>query len=111
MSTAALLVLAMGLDAVLGEPKWLWSRIPHPTIIMGHAVDWLARQLNTGNYRRLRGTVAVTLLVAAAWIAARLISALPGALVIEILLAAAVLSHRSLVDHVRNVASALRISL
>ena len=111
MSAAALIAIALFLDAVLGEPKWLWSRIPHPTVIMGGAVDWLDRQLNEGSYRRLNGTIAVMLLVAVAWLAARLISALPGASVIEILLAAALLSHRSLVDHVRNVASALRVSL
>ncbi len=111
MSAAAMLAIALVLDAVLGEPKWLWSRVPHPTVTMGGAVNWLDRQLNTGNHRHLKGAVTATLLVAVAWLAARLISTLPGAPVIEILLAAALLSHRSLVDHVRNVASALRVSL
>ena len=111
MNTAALLAVAMVLDALFGEPKWLWSRIPHPTVIMGSAVDWLDRRLNVGPHRRLRGAVAVALLVAAAWFAGRLIAAIPGAPVLEILLAAVILAHRSLVDHVRDVASALRISL
>jgi adenosylcobinamide-phosphate synthase len=111
MNTAALLAVAMVLDAMLGEPKWLWSRAPHPVVIMGRAVDWLDRHLNTGNHLRLRGAVAVAALVAAAWLTARLIAAIPGAPVIETLLAAAILAHRSLVDHLRDVASALRISL
>ena len=44
MTSAAPLAIALDLDAVLGEPKWLWSRIPHPTVIMGGAVDWLDRR-------------------------------------------------------------------
>lgn len=32
MSTAALLFFAMILDAILGEPKWLWNKIPHSTL-------------------------------------------------------------------------------
>ncbi|MDA8723042.1 cobalamin biosynthesis protein, partial [Planktomarina temperata] len=29
------LFLALVLDALLGEPKWLWSRMPHPAVLMG----------------------------------------------------------------------------
>ncbi len=111
MTNAVVLAIALALDAVLGEPKWLWSRVPHPTVVMGRTVDWLDRQLNSGNHRRLKGMFAVLLLAVSGWFAGRIISALPGAAVVEILLAAAVLSHRSLVDHVRDVASALRASL
>ncbi|MGH1424551.1 MAG: adenosylcobinamide-phosphate synthase CbiB, partial [Pseudooceanicola sp.] len=38
MSQAAVLCLAMVLDAVFGEPDWLWTRAPHPAVIMGRAV-------------------------------------------------------------------------
>ena len=38
MSHAILLALAMLLDAALGEPRWLWDRLPHPAILMGRAV-------------------------------------------------------------------------
>ena len=38
MSTAAILALAMLLDAVLGEPEWLWRRLPHPAVLMGRMV-------------------------------------------------------------------------
>ncbi|MFT7057659.1 MAG: adenosylcobinamide-phosphate synthase, partial [Pseudorhodobacter sp.] len=31
--TAALLGLALVLDAALGEPKWLWDRWPHPAVL------------------------------------------------------------------------------
>ena len=38
MSTAAMLSLALLLDAVFGEPEWLWSRLTHPAVLMGKAV-------------------------------------------------------------------------
>ena len=41
-----LLALALALDATLGEPKWLWSRAPHPAVLMGRAVGALDQRLN-----------------------------------------------------------------
>ncbi|MEO0917867.1 MAG: adenosylcobinamide-phosphate synthase, partial [Pseudomonadota bacterium] len=32
---ASLLAIAMVLDAILGEPDWLWSRVRHPAVLMG----------------------------------------------------------------------------
>ena len=50
--TAGLLCLALLLDAILGEPDWLWRRIPHPAVLMGRAVGWCEARLNTGAHRR-----------------------------------------------------------
>ena len=49
MSTATILLLALLLDAALGEPKWLWDRAPHPAVLMGRAVAYLDRGMNTAN--------------------------------------------------------------
>ena len=57
------LALAMVLDAALGEPPWLWSRLPHPAVLMGRAVSALDRRLNTGTARRARGMAALALLM------------------------------------------------
>ena len=38
--SAVLLIPALLLDAALGEPKWLWSRAPHPAVLMGRAVGF-----------------------------------------------------------------------
>ena len=43
--SAGLLVGAMLLDAALGEPRWLWSRWPHPAVLMGRAVGWLESEV------------------------------------------------------------------
>ncbi|UWQ37561.1 adenosylcobinamide-phosphate synthase CbiB [Leisingera aquaemixtae] len=109
MSTAAMLVFALLLDAVFGEPKWLWSRLPHPAVLMGKAVGFLDRKLNTGSNRRAQGVLAALALVLGGYFAGKLL-ALPGALV-EILVAAVLIAQRSLTEHVAAVAKGLRSSL
>jgi len=111
MSTASILAAAMVLDAVFGEPRQLWNRISHPAVLMGRAVGWLDSRLNIGAHRRLRGALALGALGLAALILGALLTALPGAGLIEILLAAILLAQRSLAEHVRRVARALRLSL
>ena len=102
------LFLAMVLDAWLGEPKWLWSRVPHPAVLMGRCVGWLDGRLN--NRTRGNGVLAVLLLCGGAWALGILLSFIPGVL-IDILVAAIMLAHRSLIDHVKAVAKGLRASL
>lgn len=109
MDLALILCLAMLLDAALGEPRWLWSRLPHPAVLMGRAVATLDHQLNAGSARKARGILAMALLAALA-IGLGLVLEVFGAIV-EIMLAAILLAQRSLVDHVRAVADALRLSL
>ncbi|WP_424985009.1 adenosylcobinamide-phosphate synthase CbiB [Microbulbifer sp. S227A] len=109
MTTALALVLALILDALLGEPGWLWSRLPHPAVLAGRTVGWLDRRLNRGAARRFRGAMALLLLVAIA-AAAGYVLGLVGP-VVEILAAAILLAQRSLVQHVAAVAQALRRTL
>ena len=105
------LAAALLLDAALGEPPRLWSRLPHPVVLMGRAVSALDAALNRGAHRRLRGVAALAALVAGAWAAGAAIGALPGGPVPEALAAAILLAQRSLCDHVSDVARALGRSL
>lgn len=109
MSTAALLAAALILDAILGEPDWLWSRLPHPAVLMGRAVAALDRWLNRGEARVLRGALALALLALGALTLGQLIGWL-GPLA-EVLAGAILLAQRSLTDHVRAVAEGLTGSL
>lgn len=109
MNTALMLVLALLLDALLGEPEWLWRRFPHPAVLMGRAVGWCDRRFNKGRHRFLRGTLCMAALITAALVLGLLLSLLGP--VVGIIVAAILLAHRSLVDHVRAVASGLRLSL
>lgn len=109
MNTAAILFLALLLDATFGEPRWLWQRVPHPAVLMGRLIDWADRRFNTGPTRRMNGVLVVIGLVIGAGIAGTFVAAfgwLP-----QVLVAAILLAHRSLVQHVQAVGDALRLSV
>ena len=104
------LLLGLLLDAVMGEPRWLWSRLPHPAVLMGRAVGWIDARANHGANRRAKGTLAFGLLCLVFVALGLALSAVPGH-VVDIIVLAVLLAQRSLVDHVRFVATALRQSL
>lgn len=106
-----ILLLAMALDAALGEPKWLWDRLPHPAVLMGRAVGWADARLNRGGARRARGVLAMAGLGLGALGLGWAIHALPDAGVIEVIAVAILLAQKSLVQHVQAVADGLRGSL
>lgn len=106
--SAFILALALALDAIMGEPRWLWSRLPHPAVLMGRAVGWLELRLNQER-ARWKGTLATGVLVLVAGGLGHALSSLGG--LIELLALAILLAHRSLIDHVRAVADGLRMSL
>lgn len=109
--SASLLAPAMLVDAALGEPGWLWNRWPHPAVLMGRAVEWLDRRLNRGEGRKAKGVVSVVLLCLAAGLIGLMIAAVPDFGLLELIVAAILLAQRSLSQHVRAVADALRLSL
>ena len=103
------LVLAMLLDAVFGEPRMLWDRLPHPAVLMGRLVAFLDRTLNTGQDRKSKGVLALSVLCFTAAVIGSVLSQFGW--VIEIIVAAILLAQKSLVDHVRAVAKGLRTSI
>lgn len=111
MSYAIPLLIALGLDAWLGEPDKLWTRVPHPAVLMGRIVGATDRQFNTGGTARGRGVAALALFMAIGAGLGLIIGALPGGPLLEIALAAILLAQRSLVDHVSDVAVALNRSV
>lgn len=106
-----ILTLALLLDAAFGEPKQIWDRLPHPAVLMGRLVGALDRRFNRGADLRLKGTGVAAALVLIGLGIGWLIHALPDLGIVEIVVLAILLAQRSLVDHVRAVATALRRSL
>ena len=108
-------VLALLLDAVLGDPDWLWRRVPHPVVLMGRAVDWTDRTFNQSQdditARKTSGAVAIVALTICALTAGALLTtvfqATPLAVVAEIVAVAFLVAGRSLYDHVAAVIRAL----
>lgn len=101
------LSLALILDALAGEPDWLWRRLPHPAVLLGRLVGFLDARLNRGGWRRAKGVLALAVLIAISTSAGWLISALPLHPLPEIIVAAVLLAQRSLADHVAAVATGL----
>jgi len=111
MNAAAVLATAMLVDAVFGDPRWLWSRIPHPVVLMGRAVTWIDVRFNRGAHRRIGGTVSLMSLCAAAWVIGAALSAPPVGWAVEPVAVAILLAQRSLSSHVSAVARELRLSV
>lgn len=109
--SASILTAALLLDAALGEPRTIWSRWPHPAVLMGRAVGWMDTRLNQGESRRARGVLAMAALGLGAILLGNLIHALPDFGLIEVLLVAILLAQKSLVEHVRAVGDGLRMSI
>ncbi len=109
--SAVLLIPALLLDAALGEPKWLWSRAPHPAVLMGRAVAFADQRLNVGDHRRAKGVVAMAILGVLALALGWVIHLVPDFGLLEVIVAAILLAQKSLVQHVAAVADAVRLSL
>ena len=109
MSTAALLLFAMLLDAVFGEPKWIWTRLPHPAVLMGNLIKWCDTHYNHVQSAKRNGVVTLIALVLGAAVLGYVISLFGGFL--TIIITAILLAQKSLVHHVKAVASGLRMSL
>jgi adenosylcobinamide-phosphate synthase len=112
-------LVALVLDALFGEPDWLYRRAPHPVAWLGARIEageviW-NRDDQTAARRFRRGlalTLAVTLSVLAVGLGLGLILwAVPGGWLVEALLAAMLLAGRDLYDHVAAVARNLARSL
>jgi adenosylcobinamide-phosphate synthase len=69
-----ILLLALVIDAMIGDPDAAWRRIPHPVVLVGRLVDACDRLLNRDalqdRTRQLLGIVALSFVVAASVAAA-----------------------------------------
>lgn len=112
--TLYVVVAALSFDALIGDPDWLWRRLPHPVALIGSFIGLLDRKLNLDTrspaQRKLAGISVAILLLA--------ISALSGFL-IEMalrqvafgdlligLVASTLIAQRSLYQHVARVRAA-----
>jgi len=113
------LLLALLLDATLGDPPWLYRAVPHPVAMIGKLIElgerWLNDLESAAADRIFRGallTLAVTLLAAAVgWVLAAALQGLAGGMIVEALLASSLIAFRGLYDHAGTVAGSLAISL
>lgn len=115
MIAALAMAVALGIDAVIGWPAWLFARIGHPVTWIGHLVRILDKRLNREGDAALRrrgaGIATLVIVVAAAAGAAGIVSGLlPGGvagMILTGILAWPLVAARSLHDHVQAVATPL----
>jgi adenosylcobinamide-phosphate synthase len=105
---APLLLAALILDAIFGEPRAIWSRVPHPAVLMGRLVDWADDRFNIGEHPKATGVAVILGLSVLAIGIGVILALLPLGWLWQILVAAILLAQRSLSDHVLAVADALR---
>jgi adenosylcobinamide-phosphate synthase len=117
MRTLIHLTLALALDRAVGDPAWLWEKMPHPVVLFGRAISFFDKRFNgkrlDGRARRAYGIVAIVALLLASVLAGMTIHHWlghfgPVGAVVEILIVAVLLAQKSLSDHVGAVAVALR---
>jgi adenosylcobinamide-phosphate synthase len=111
IAVTMILIVALLLDAAFGEPRWLWDRLPHPAVLMGRLVGWCDTRFNKGCDLRLKGTLVVTGLTLTGLTLGWLIHLIPDGGLLEALAVAILVAQKSLVEHIRAVATALRRSI
>ena len=109
--TLSCILLALILDAFLGEPVWIWSKIPHPTVLMGRIIKWCELKYNNGINRKNKGILFIASMVIFLAIFGYLIEKLPFSAIWKILIVAILLSHKSLTEHVTAVSLGLQKNL
>lgn len=110
MTTATILLFALLLDALFGEPRVLWDRITHPAVLMGNLIGFADARANLGGNRKQKGTLVLIGFCTGAVLIGILLAALPFGWLIELACVAILLAQKSLCEHVSAVANALRLS-
>ena len=114
---ALILVLAILLDWLMGDPKRLYQHIFHPVQFMGEFLSWMESGLNKPHVsffkQKLRGAFALffyLLVWVLVGVAITIMCDVAGiwGWGIEVLVVAVLLSGRSLYDHVKKVCEALK---
>jgi len=109
-----IVVLALLIDALIGDPDWLWKRLAHPVVLIGAVIGWLDRVLNRESWserlRKFAGILAVLALITIAGIIGFFLEAnlrqTWGGFAATAALAATLIAQRSLYDHVARVSDA-----
>nr|WP_319389226.1 adenosylcobinamide-phosphate synthase CbiB [uncultured Cohaesibacter sp.] len=110
---AVVVLLALILDGLFGEPDWIWARLPHPVVLFGKAISLLEKTFNHPGTQgafsgRALGSLSMLLLVGVGAVGGTLVQwflmslGIVGWIIIAIL-ASTLLAQKSLYDHVKRV--------
>ena len=111
MNTIQILLIALILDYLIGDPIKVWSKIPHPAVIIGKLISLFYNNFNFGSSLKFKGIFAILSLSIMACLIGQFIHLLPYYGLIELLITTILLAHNSLVKHVKDVLIGLNNSL
>jgi adenosylcobinamide-phosphate synthase len=109
-----LLLAALILDGIIGDPDWLWRRLPHPVVWIGKVISALDQTLNRKDWRaqtrRFTGIVTLLILLvsslALGFLVQELAAAIPFGELLIVIIAAVLIAQKSLYEHVAAVRTA-----
>ncbi len=116
---AQILLFALALDSALGDPRWLYSVVSHPVVLIGRMIERQEKRLNRPHFTRglrlWQGTLLSLWVIALSTLAGVAITLaagyLPAGWVLEVLAVSSLLAFRGLYDEVKRVATFLKRSL
>jgi adenosylcobinamide-phosphate synthase len=117
-NTLWVVLLAILLDAIIGDPNWLWSRLPHPVTLIGKLISYMDHNYNKTEHqrsaRKINGILTLVLLISSAGFAGLalqyLLDFLPFGGILVALIGMTLIAQKSLYQHVARVRDALRNS-
>ncbi|WP_169570207.1 adenosylcobinamide-phosphate synthase CbiB [Sneathiella limimaris] len=114
----ALGFLLLGFDLLIGDPAWLYKRIPHPVIPIGNLIGWLEARLNRSKDHRIQfgagllTSILVVILVASVGIViSALLDQVPFGGILLAILGSSLIACKGLYQAVANVEAGLSTSL
>ena len=117
MTTSAILLLALVVDALIGWPDALYRNIGHPVTWLGKLISHMDKSLNRMEWhpptRRLMGLLTAAFIILICIVSGQIIQNAVGqgilGFFISVLLAWPLLASRSLYSHVKDVAQPLEL--
>ncbi|WP_422023528.1 adenosylcobinamide-phosphate synthase CbiB [Roseibium sp.] len=111
-----LLLAALILDGIVGDPDRLWRRLPHPVVWIGKVISALDQTLNRKDWRaqtrRFTGIVTLAVLLVSSLalgvFSQKLAAAIPFGELLIVVIAAVLIAQKSLYDHVAAVRDGLQ---
>ncbi|CAI3953354.1 adenosylcobinamide-phosphate synthase CbiB [Commensalibacter papalotli (ex Botero et al. 2024)] len=115
-----MILIAALIDALWGEPKYIYNKIPHPIIWIGKLIDYLDKKLNHTNdpaqQQKQNGFVALSLTIAIPCLVGIFLQKIlfkslpkPIAYFLSGVIASIFIAKRSLYEHVHEVEKALTL--
>ena len=111
------LLLALLIDRSIGDPDWIWRKVPHPVAAFGAGIKWFETRFNrksmSSRRRKWFGITTILVLLLVTFIIGLFIHRFLlqlgfTGIIIEALVASIFIAQKSLVDHVGKVEQAFK---